>query len=239
MQLVRATIKYTVLRGKRYMEERSVDVKGIDYLCLASYAFAGLGIELIYVFLLEPIIYGFQMTDWNVGQNIIHWIITCITWGIITYIILKVSKRRYGFDIFISEGKMKMWQWLCIILCVVFSLGVSYWDWKGFKVVKEFESNGLLKFTFQYIYYFFETILFVLILVYAQKAFELWFKKKNVPYGGIILALTWGLVHIFTKGSISVGLLSALAGFTYGIVYLLVNRDIKKALPILFIMFIL
>lgn len=221
------------------MEENNTDVKGINYFCLALFSFAGLGIEAIYAFLLEPIIYGHQMTDWNVGQNIIHWIITCITWGIITYAILKVSKRRYGFDIFMSEGKIKTWQWLCIILCVVFSLCVSYWDWNGIKVVKEFQYNGLLKFIFQYIYYVFETALFTLILVYGQKAFELWFKKKNIPYGGIILALTWGLAHTFTKGSVSVGLLSALGGFTYGIVYLLVNRDIKKTFPILFIMFIL
>lgn len=221
------------------MNEKNVNVKGINYLCLALYAFLGLGIEAIYAFLLEPIIYGHQIADWNVIQNIIHWIITCITWGIITWVILKVSKRKYGFDIFISEGKMKLWQWLCIVLCIVFSLTVSYWDWNGFKVVKEFRYNGLLKFVFQYIYYVFETALFTLILVYGQKAFELWFKKKNIPYGGIILALTWGLAHIFTKGSISVGLLSALGGFTYGVVYLLVNRDIKKTFPILFIMFVL
>lgn len=102
-------------------ERKNINVKGINYLCLALYAFAGMGIEAIYAFLLEPIIYGHQMADWNVGQNIIHWIITCITWG---------------------------------------------------------------------------------------------------------------CAHIFTKGSISVGLLSALGGFTYGIVYLLVNRDIKKTFPI-------
>jgi hypothetical protein len=67
----------------------------------------------------------------------------------------------------------------------------------------------------------------------------MWFKKENIPYGGIILAITWGLAHIFTKGNVSVGLLSALGGFAFGIVYLLVNRDIKKTLLILFIMFIL
>jgi hypothetical protein len=214
-------------------------VKGINYLCLGLCAFAGLGIEAIYAFLLEPIIYGRQMADWNVDQSIIHWIITCITWGIVTYNILKFSKSRYGFDIFENNGKMKMWQWICVILCIIFSLCVSYWNWDGFKVVKEFQHSGLLKFIFQYIYYVFETALFTLILVYGQKAFEMWFKKENIPYGGIILAITWGLAHIFTKGNVSVGLLSALGGFAFGIVYLLVNRDIKKTLLILFIMFIL
>lgn len=221
------------------MMEESTKKRGFYYLCLALYAFLGLGIEGIYAYLLEPIIYGSQMTDWSVSHNIIHWVITCITWGIITYVLLKISKFRYGFDIFEKEGKMKMWQWVCVILCIIFSLCVSYWDWNGFKVIKEFEHNGLLKFIFQYIYYVFETALFTLILVYGQKAFEVWFKKKNIPYGGIILAATWGFAHSFTKGSVWVGLLSAIGGFTFGIIYLLVNRDIKKTLPILFIMFML
>jgi hypothetical protein len=221
------------------MVEKELRVKGISYMLLALNAFAGLGVEVIYAFLLEPIIYGNQMNEWNVSQSIIHWIITCITWGVITYIIVKTSKTRFGFDIFKKEGNMKTWQWLCVAVCIIFSLSVSYWDWSGFKVIKEYQYNGLLKFIFQYIYYVFETLLFTLILVYGQIAFEVWFKKRNIPYGGILLAVTWGLVHILTKGSVTVGLLSALGGFTYGIVYLLVNRDIKKTVPILFIMFVL
>ena len=218
-------------------ESKKVEVKGFDYLSLALYAFGGLGIEAIYAFLLEPMIYGKQMADWTVSQNIIHWVVTCITWGIITWLIIRYSKQKYGFDIFVRENKMKFWQWLGVVLCIVFSITVSYMDWDGFKVVKEFEKKGLLKFIFQYIYYVFETALFTMILVYAQKAFEVWFKRKNIPYGGIILAVTWGFAHIFTKGSTTVGLMAALSGFTFGIVYLLVNRDIRKTLPILFLMF--
>ena len=215
------------------------ETKGINYLFLGLYAFAGLGIEVIYAFFLEPLIYGRSMEDWNVTQHVIHWIVTCITWGIITIILLKESKSKYKFDLFNSKGKMKIWQWVCVIVCIVLSLCISYWNWNGFKVYIEYKSNGLIKFIFQYIYYFFETALFTLILIFGQKAFEVWFKKENVPYGGILLAITWGLAHIFTKGDIMIGLLSALLGFSYGIVYLLVNRDIKKTLPILFVMFML
>lgn len=35
---------------------------------------------------------------------ITHWIITSITWGVITYIIIRIAKKKYGFDIFASEG---------------------------------------------------------------------------------------------------------------------------------------
>lgn len=123
-------------------------------------------------------------------------------------------------------------------LCIILSLYISYQDWNGFKILKEFQNLGVFKFVFQYIYYLFETMLFMLILVYSQKSFEIWFRKENVPYGGMILAITWGLAHIFTKGSAKVGLLSGLLAFGFGVVYLLVNRDIKKTFLILFIMFV-
>lgn len=214
------------------------EVRRINYFSLGLYAFAGLGIEAIYAFLLEPFIYGSTMKNWNTSQNIIHWIITCITWGIVTFVIINYSKREYEFDIFEKKEKMKAWQWIGVIVCIILSLYISYQDWNGFKIIKEFQNLGVLQFIFQYLYYLFETILFMLILVYGQKSFEIWFRKENIPYGGIILALTWGLAHIFTKGDVRVGLLSGLLASAFGVIYLLVNRDIKKTFLILFIMFV-
>ena len=92
-------------------------------------------------------------------------------------------------------------------------------DWGGSKLLIELQRNGALKFTFQYIYYLFEVVLFMLIIVYGQKAFEVWFKKVNIPYGGIVVALTWGMGHWFTKGSLAAGLYTAVGGFCFGVVY--------------------
>lgn len=126
-----------------------------------------------------------------------------------------------------------------VILCVAFVLTASYLDWGGSKVLAELESNGALKFTFQYLYYLFETALFLLIIVYGQKAFEKWIHRENIPYGGIVVALTWGMAHWLTKGSLSAGLFSAVSGFCFGVVYLLLNRNIKWTYVVLCIMFIL
>ena len=76
-------------------------------------------------------------------------------------------------------------------------------------------------------------------IVFGQKACEICLKKENIPYGGIILALTWGLVHIFSKGSIAVGIFSAVGGFLYGAAYLMVGRDYSKTMPLLALMFVL
>ena len=212
---------------------------GFRFLGLALCAFAGLGIELPLAFTIEPLLYGTDMQNWSALQSMLHSIITCVCWGAAGLLLIRIANHKCGFNIFEGSTKMEYWQWFMIAVCFVFRLITSYIDWDGFKIIKEYEYHGLLKFIFQYLYYFFETILFTLIIVFAQKAFEFWFKKSNFPYGGIAVALTWGLGHIFTKGSLLTGLLSALVGFIFGTVYLMTNRNIKKTIPILFIMFVI
>lgn len=214
-------------------------VKGMDYIWLALTAFGGLGLEALYAYLLEPMIYGCGMEDWKTWQTILHWIITCITWALVAWYTVRSAKKDCGFNLFEKTKSIKVWQWFATIGCVVVCLISTYIDWGGSKVLIEFERNGALKFTFQYIYYLFEVVLFMLIIVYGQKAFEIWFKKENIPYGGIVVALTWGMAHWFTKGTLLAGLYSAFGGFCFGVVYLLLNRNIKWTYVALCIMFIL
>ena len=221
------------------MNKEVKTAKGINYLLLALAVFGGPAIEAFYAFFLEPSVYGVSMKQWNVTQSICHWILTCITWGIIGFFIVKCAHEKYGFNIFEQKEKIKAWQWFATAGSVALVLFDSYLDWKGSKVLHEFYSNGMPKFIFQYIYYFFETFLFMLIIVFEQKACEVWFKKTNVPYGAIIVALTWGLGHWATKGSLPTGLLAAARGFCYGVVYILLNRNIRYTYLILCIMYIL
>lgn len=214
------------------------NMKGLNCLAFALCAFMGLGLEAILAFLIEPLVYGSAINNWSTAQIICHWILTCILWGTVTFLIIRTAKRKYNFDIFEKAKKMTPLQYILAALCLLFTLVVSYIDWNGFKVVKEFYANGLLKFIFQYIYYLFETALVTLIIVFGQMTFEKWFRNEKIPYGGIVAALTWGLGHIFTKGSVLAGFLSAMSGFIFGVAYLLVNRDIRKTYLLLFIMFV-
>lgn len=210
----------------------------MNYLVLAMAAFAGLGLEVLLAFGMEPVFYGAPMNQWTDLQNILHWVMTCGLWGTVSWYITQYAKNKYGFNIFQKGNKMAAWQWLLIIAFVIGSLILSYIDWNGSKIIKEFYANGPLKFVFQYIYYIFETVLVMLILVFGQKAFEEWFHKPNIPYGGIIVAVTWGIGHFFTK-NIATGIVTMLSGLAFGSVYLLTNRDIKKTYPILWMMFVL
>lgn len=213
-------------------------VTGTDYLVLALLAFAGIGLEIVLAFGIEPILYGASIGEWTDLQNIIHWVVTCILWGLVSWYLIRFAKKKYEFDIFQKGDKMAVWQWLLIAVFVVGSLILSYFDWNGSKVIKEFYANGPVKFVFQYIYYIFETVLVTLILVFGQKAFEKWFHRKNIPYGGIIVAITWGIGHFFTK-DILTGIVTVISGLAFGSVYLLAGRDIRKTYPILWMMFVL
>lgn len=130
------------------------------------------------------------------------------------------------------------WQWTIIIFCIAVSICVSYHNWNGFKIIKEFMNLGILKFVFQYIYYLFETMLITLILIFSQIAFEKWFHKTYIPYGGILLALTWGVGHFISK-DILTGILCLLVSLAYGSVYLISNRDPWKTYIFVSLMFIL
>lgn len=213
-------------------------ISGVNCIILAMSAFAGLGLEVLLAFGIEPMIYGAPINQWTDLQTVIHWAVTCILWGAVSWSIIRFAKKKYNFDIFQRGNKMAVWQWLLIVLFVAGSFILSYIEWNGSKVMKEFYANGLLKFIFQYIYYVFETILVMLILVFGQIAFEKWFHKQNIPYGGMIVAITWGIGHFFTKDIVT-GIVTMIAGLAFGSVYLLTNRDIKKTYPILWIMFVL
>lgn len=213
-------------------------ISGVNYFRLAVLAFASMGLELLLAFAIEPVIYGSPINKWTDLQNIIHWIATCVLWGAVIWYIICSAKNKYEFDLFQKGNKMAVWQWVLVVVFVIGSLVLSYLNWNGIKIIKEFLGNGPVKFIFQYIYYFFETMLITLILVFGQNAFETWFHKRNIPYGGIIVAITWGMVHFFSK-DFATGILSVIAGFAFGSVYLLTNRDVRKTYPVLWIMFVL
>lgn len=213
------------------------EVSGFDYFKLVLLSLLGLGLEVLLV-IIEPIIYGQQVDPYN-WTIISHWAITYFLWLGAVFLILKFANTRYGFSLNEGSAEPKIWQYGCVFILIILYLILSFRNWGGFKLQKEFVNLGALKFVMQYIYYAIETMLFTLIIVFGQKALEKWFKKDNIPYGGIVCALTWGLAHIFTKSSLEVGILSVIVGFGFGSVYLLLNRNIIKTFPVIFLMFVL
>lgn len=73
------------------------NVKWYVYFFLGLCAFMGLGIEALYVYLIEPVLYGHEMGQWTTTQIIIHWILTCITWGLVVAMVQCRHMRDFLF----------------------------------------------------------------------------------------------------------------------------------------------
>ncbi len=212
-------------------------VTGFDYLWCALYACAAFAIELLVQYIEGKM--GIDVKNFSTSQNIIHWVITTVLWIIAAIVVIFVGKKTTGFDIWEHRENLKEWQYIALLACFVVNIIAKYLDWNGFKVLIEWKSKTPLLFAFQYIYYLAEGFLISLVIVFGQMAFEKWFKNEKIPYGGIVLGLIWGLFHILTKGSLLVGIFSAVAGFLFGTAYMFTNKDYRKALPIITLLFIL
>lgn len=199
-----------------------------DYLWYALYAFAGLGIELLLIVLLEPILFGgVSSSDYTSLQRIIHWILTIICWGVISFSLIKCSKKKLDFDVILAEKTTRNGIIISILLTIA-CIVINAFDWGVLKVVAEFQSKGFLLFLFQYVYYLFEVVLVVLILAFGQKFGEvLTGKIRLIPWGGIILCITWGAIHILSQGSLHVGIVVMTFSLIYGVIYLLLDRNFK------------
>lgn len=202
-----------------------------DYIGYALYAFGGLGVEIL-LMMIETNLYGQTSGTWSTMQHIIHWMITCLIWGCLGTILVKqlpiIPKN--------STKKKNM-----ILAVIIISASIIYTSlvWKGFKPIIELSNLGVSKFLIQYIYYAFESILILLIIAHGQKAFETLIKKSiNLPIGGILLAITWGLIHVLTQG-INTGIYACIQSIFFGMVYLVLKKDIKFSYIAITFMFML
>lgn len=137
-------------------------------------------------------------------------------------LIFKFSKKYYSYPERINNS-IKKKDWLITLVCFLFCKLITFIDYNTLKIVGEFQNNNLVYFLAQYIYYIFEVGLVCLIIVYGQKAFEtLIGKSSKIPFGGLVLAFTWGAFHFISRlkgieiwNGISCMIFSVLSGIAY------------------------
>ena len=217
------------------MKEKKIT--GFDYLWIALYACAVFAVELLLSIIESKM--GVDFATATTKQMIIHWVITTAAWILLGLFVLWIGKKTTGFNILKQADSLGAKQYVLVFLCFVISITAKCLDWGGFKPYVEFMNLGALRFIFQYVYYTAEGFLISIVIVYGQNACETWFRNDKIPFGGIILGLVWGLAHIFTKGSIWIGMLAAFGAFVMGASYVFVNKDYRKALPIIILLFML
>lgn len=200
------------------MEKRK-QASGWDTLGYALYAFGGLGLELLLI-MLEEGIYGTGLALWTDFQQRMHWCIVTILWGVMVYLLLRHMPKYTTSRI----PKQDMLKGGILALIAITYTSIT---WQGCKPFIEFQALGTLDFLLQYSYYAMESALILLIVVFGQSAAAIWLKKdSSIPYGGILLALTWGLVHILTQG-LETGLYAVVLSVLYGLFFMLMHKNIR------------
>lgn len=185
-----------------------------DYFGYGLYAFGVIGLELIIINIVKNLYNNFNLS--YVTENILNLVVTTIVWSSLGLVLYnEIPKKNYNIskkDFIISS--------ILLILSIIYT---SYM-WKGLKPVIEYNNLGLINFIFQYIYYLAESFLIALIIAFGDLAFN---KKDSIlPLGGIFLALTWGLMHIFLQ-DLNTGIYCIVLSIIYGFIHINLKFNFK------------
>lgn len=209
--------------------------KNGPFLVLGIMGFVGFLLEFV-IAIVEMTAFGMSMGDMaNTSPFEIyrHWILTYVIWVVCAYILHRIAKAKYGFNMFSFKGEVSAKSALIIlVMCALHIVYATYsWGWqlKPYAEYLNMESTfpgfGLPSIALQLAYYFFEAMLMMMIVAFGQEFGERKFAKKNIPWGGILLALTWGLFHMVTKFSLETAISCSVIAVYFGVCYLLLKKN--------------
>lgn len=230
---------------------KDFSLKGTTYFLLGFLVFFILTSEFAVLYL-DSLIAGKSLRELNLWKEkwyflLQHWILTILIWGTGAFLILFWLKKRGILQNVFSFGLRKktliMITFAIIIVLALSILEAKIFSQKLFQITREFTGfqkvhgrNALILSVFQNLYYFFESLLVILIIAFFQMAGELWFNWKKIPWGSIGLFLTWGLGHFIShpQGALYIAVFSLIPG----IIYLLSDKNFYPLFLLVFTSFI-
>jgi len=208
-----------------------------DLFGLAMWIFAAFGLEIVLIFI-ETKIYAVSSLNWTIRQNCLHWALISLFWAIISFLIVRSAKKDYDFDILKRQQNSTLTQILfSVLLVIVGILFVSYMS-GGFKPVLEYKKLGSVQFIFQYITYFFKSILVILAIALGQKAGDLYFQKDQIPWGGYFLAVSWGFIQFVIQNP-ATGLFTVALSVLFGVLFMINHKNTRIVFPMIAIVLML
>ena len=189
------------------------EVKWTKYLWLSLLSFGAFMLEFLSIFAIEVIFLHVDIQNYTMQQRSIHCIIMVFMWAFFIGVLLLFSRKHYHFPERGSKrDKISSKSWIVTLACFIGCKIMTFIDWHTLKIVGEAQ-----------------VLLVILIIISGQKAIETLLKKESpIPFGGIILAMTWGAFHFVSRG---VGLeiwnriSSMMFSVLSGVMYLRLNRQ--------------
>lgn len=205
------------------------EVKWTKYLWLSLLSFGAFMLEYFSVFVIESILLHVDIWNYTASQKSVHCIIMAFMWAAVIAVLLLFSQKYLHFPSRENkEEKLSLKNWIITFACLTGCKILTFIDWHTLKVVGEERDKTTYQFFAQYLYYIFEVMLILLIIIYGQKAIETLLKKESlIPFGGIILAVTWGAFHFVSRGvglEIWNGISTMIFSVLSGVMYLRLNK---------------
>lgn len=205
------------------------EVKWTNYLWLSLLSFGAFMLEYFSIFIIELMLLNIDVSNYTANQRSVHCIIMAFMWAVVIAVLLLFSQKYFHFPAKENkEDKFCLKNWIITFVCLFGCKILTFIDWHTLKVVGEVQGKNTYQFCAQYLYYAFEVMLVVLIITYGQKAIETLLKKESlIPFGGIILAVTWGAFHFVSRGvglEIWNGISTMIFSILSGAMYLRLNR---------------
>ena len=206
------------------------EIRWTKYFWLSLLSFGAFMLEYLSIFVIEAIVLHVDIQNYTAHQRSVHCIIMSFMWAVFIGILLLFSKKHYRFPTRGNqEDKISLKNWIITLACFTGCKIMTFIDWHTLKVIGEAQSKTIFQFCSQYLYYIFEVMLVILIIIYGQKAVETFIKKENsIPFGGIILAMTWGIFHFVSRGvgiEIWNGISTIIFSVLSGLIYIKLNRN--------------
>lgn len=180
-----------------------------------------------------------KLNSYGTFENIMHWILTIMCWFAVIVLLIYFSNKKLGFNI-LNENKVNQKGIILSIILMAICIVLNVYDWGNLKIICEFKQSNVIEFIFQYVYYIFEIGLVFLIVAFGQKFSETILNRESrIPFGGIILCCTWGMIHILSKQSIYTGLGVMIFSIIYGLMYVFFNKNTKYSYIAMLLAFII
>lgn len=212
----------------RKTQNADPEIKWTKFLSLSLLAFLSFMLEYFSLFVIEAWLLHVDIWNYTAQDRSIHCVIMAVLWAVYIGILLSYSKKQLHFP---SKGNKKdrvsFRNWSIALLCLIGCKIIIFLDWHTLKIIGEFQGKTISQFLAQYLYYIFEIMLVLLIIVYGQKAAETRLNSQ-IPFGGIILALTWGIFHFVSRGAgleIWNGISTVIFSILSGVIYLKLGKS--------------
>ena len=217
-------------------------------LVLALYAFAVFGWELVVTLLLDPAWRGVGAA----AGALLHWGVTAAGWIAGSLLILRAARtsraaargvRAAAYTAALPGHALP--RTISVIAAIALAIGIRTLVLGEWKLVGEYErllpehgDTAPLAGALLVAYYLCESLVIVLVLALGQRAGELRFGRPAIPWGGMLLAITWGATHILLQGP-ATGIYAIAASLLYGCIHALGSRRLGLTWALVSVAFIL